>query len=90
MLVVEGVEEHTQIRQIPGQAYTLEVGVESPFDDAVICQGIQYRLRNLLSIGKVDDLHLTAVHGIAEKQDSEVRRFGVAINAAPGFNVDRN
>ena len=73
MPVVEGVEQYPQIRQITGQADTLEVGVESPFDDIVIGQSVQYLLRDLLTVGNVYDSYITAIHGIAEKQDSEVR-----------------
>ena len=36
----------------------------------------------MFSLRKVDDLHLAAVNGVAEKQNLKVRRLRIFVNAA--------
>lgn len=70
------------VPQVSRQADALEVSVKGPFFNCVICQGVEYFSRNPLTAGKVNDSHITSVHGIAKQENLERGRFRVPVYAA--------
>ena len=84
MPVVERIQALPQVCKIPGQTHPFEVGIEGPFGDGVISEGIQDFFRDGFPLGQIDDLHLAPVHRIPEQEDFKSGRFGIFIDPAFG------
>jgi hypothetical protein len=81
---MEGIQAPPQVRQIPGQAHPFEIGIEGPFGDGVIGEGLQNLFRDGFPLGQIDDLHGAPIHRIAKKEDFKIRGLGVFIHPALG------
>ena len=96
MIVSKWIKSYPQVRQVTRQTHPLKIGVERPLDDALIGQSVQNFLRNLLSIGNVDDLHCASINGIGKEQDRKILCLCITVNstladiyATPSFKIDR-
>jgi hypothetical protein len=97
MMVMEGIQAPPQVRQIPGQAHSFEIGIEGPLGDGVISEGLQNLFREGFSLGQINDVHWAPIHCIAKKEDCKIRGLGVFIDPAlgqvhiaVGLNIDTN
>ena len=79
---MERVQAQPQVTQVSRQADPFKTGIERPFGDRFICQGIQDSVRDALSLRQVNDLYLAAVHSITEEEDFKGWRFCVFVHAA--------
>ena len=81
---MKGVQAPSQVSEVPGQTHPFEVGIEGPFGNGVIGQGIQDFFRDGFSLGQIDDPHGSSIHCIPEKKDFKGGRLGILIDTAFG------
>ena len=84
MMFMEGIQAPPQIRQIPGQTHPFEIGIEGPFGDGVIGEGLQNLFRDGFSLGQINDLHGAPIYRITKQEDFKIRGFRVFIHPALG------
>lgn len=84
-----------KLPKIPGQADPLKIRMERPLRDERIRQGGEDLFRYFLSGSNVHHLDISVIYGVAEEKNTEVRGFGVLVDARAGqiygtvgFDVD--
>lgn len=79
---MERIKADTEVGQIPGQADTFKVRIESPLCNVLIRQGVEDLRRDMFSLRKINNLYRAAIDRIAEQQDFKVGRLRIFVDAA--------
>ena len=64
------------------QRNTLEIVIVAPLDDGIIRKRLHDIRRDSFAAGKVDHLHIPAVHAEPEQQNFKIRGGSIPINTA--------